>query len=83
MRDAHTKKPIAVTMVWWWRRSSLAKGVSTIAASCRCAANKKAVGRTCVDEDVALAARDLLARIKALPVEGRALFALPCYFGSR
>ena len=28
----------------------------------------------CVDEDVALAARDLLARIKALPVEGRAPF---------
>jgi hypothetical protein len=28
----------------------------------------------CVEEDVALAARDLLVRIKALPVEGRA----PC-----
>jgi len=31
----------------------------------------------CVDEDVALAARDLLGRIKTLRVECRAPFALP------
>ena len=37
----------------------------------------------CVDEDVALAARDLLARIKALGSRAEPLFALPCCFGRR
>jgi hypothetical protein len=37
----------------------------------------------CVDEDVALAARDLLARIKPCGSSAGPLFALPCCFGSR